>query len=115
MMGSSQRGSGTVRRPALLFWLERGMPADLDYGADHRQPGALEVQCVQPQARGFALAQPRAGSGGDDPPVPEGCCGEELAAQVFSTDDLVGGVVSAAPGESDAFAGVECDEPVTDC
>jgi hypothetical protein len=91
------------------------MPTDFDHGADYREAGALGIECVQPQARGFTPAQPCTGSGGDDRAVPVGCCGEELAAKVFSADDLVSGVVSAAPGQPDTFAGIERDQPVADC
>lgn len=106
---------GTSASTAFWVRLERRVAADLDHGADHRQMGALEIQCVQPQARGFTPAQPCTGGRGDDRAVPVGCCGEKLAAQILTADDLVGGVVSATPGEPDALAGVERDEPVADC
>src|SRR5205085_8647636 len=31
---------------------------DLDHGANHGEAGALEIQCVKTQARGFTPAQP---------------------------------------------------------
>lgn len=98
MINTSQRGSGTVRRPALCFGygLDEVCPptsttvritdrwACLRSSASSRRPAASPQRSPAPAAVAMIA-------------VSVGCCREQVAAQVLTADDLVSGAVSAVP------------------
>lgn len=115
MIGSSQPGSGTVRRPARLFGngLNDVFPETSTTVLTTESPGAVEVQGVCPEAGDLTPAQSRPGRRRDDAPVALRHGREEPIPEVRAADDPLVGVVGTGPGRTDIIGGVEGDQPVS--
>ena len=91
-------------------WLEAGLSAHLDDGADHSEPSLIEIDCIRAESRCLSPPESRTACRGDERTVSIGNDGEQDGYQFLASDDPLVGVVPRRVGNRMSSQGLKASK-----